>query len=82
MNPVRVVETFKLIEKYNKISGHHWTEQGDSTGDEVWGGTTLSPRKRFKTLAAAKKGAEAEDYQHLLDYEGIFEISLKAEKIR
>jgi hypothetical protein len=49
----RIVETFKTIEKFNKLSGHRWTEQGRSTGFEVRGGLWCTTKHR--SIEAAQK---------------------------
>ena len=54
--PVKIVENFKVIHKSNPISGHLWTEQGDTIGWEVIGGGWM--RTSHKTLKAAEKEAQ------------------------
>ena len=49
-------ETFKRIDCHNPISGHHWTEYGESTGFEVVGGGWLPTQ--HKTATGAEKELE------------------------
>lgn len=53
MEKLRIIEVFETIERHNPVSGHRWSEQGDSIGFEVTGGRWV--RARFKTLAAAER---------------------------
>jgi len=56
-NPVRITEVFKRINKHNPISGHSWTEHGETTGYEISGGVFVG-RTKCKTLKQAEKAAK------------------------
>ena len=49
---VRLVEVFKTVEKRNPISGHRWTEHGETIAYEV---VTPGGRHRYKSEAKAVK---------------------------
>lgn len=54
-----ISECFHTIEKHNPISGHRWTEQGESYGWEVSGGYWT--RTFHKKYEAAVKEKEIRD---------------------
>ena len=60
--PIHIKEVFKLIHRYNPISGHMWTEHGETVGYEVIGGGWM--RTKHKTLKQAEK--EVEIREHIL----------------
>jgi hypothetical protein len=53
MTKVTIREIFKKIDKTNPISGHQWSEHGDTAGYQVMG--AVGVHSKHKTIKAAEK---------------------------
>lgn len=56
MTQVTIREIFKKVDEVNPISGHQWTEHGDTTGYQVIG--AVGVHSKHRTIKTAEKARD------------------------